>query len=209
MMAAVSFGKHDPPQPRPAPRNADPIRESRPMLSNTSAESTPNTLQMFARSLARLIFDARKALLAYFIISASLMPVLTTGGFPARSTSGAKISASVSYARSVCAPRTILSGERKSSTAVPSRRNSGFIAISSPSPTRFPEASSIRGPMTSTVVRGTTVLLVTTRCESSFRASVSPSEVAAVFIAPRSMLPSSVDGVGRARNVASVSRISS
>jgi hypothetical protein len=56
-------------------------------------------------------------------------------------------------------PEDDLVGVEKSSTAVPSRRNSGFIAMWRSSPRVFPEAASITGASVSRVVVGMTVLL--------------------------------------------------
>jgi hypothetical protein len=70
-------------------------------------------------------------------------------------------------------------------------------------------ASSSAGVTTSAVVPGTTVLFTTTVCQSAFEASVSPSCLAPVSSTDRSMLPSAVCGVGRQRNVMSVSRTAS
>src|SRR5690606_22317749 len=79
--AAVSFGKHDPPHPKPAPRNRGPMRESRPIPRVTSTTSAPTRSHKPAISLAKLIFVAKKALEAYLIISALVGSVVTKGGF--------------------------------------------------------------------------------------------------------------------------------
>ena len=68
--ASVSFGKHEPPYPRPALRNAAPIRGSRPIPFTTWVTSPPASSQRLAISLMKEIFVARNAFDAYLMISA-------------------------------------------------------------------------------------------------------------------------------------------
>ena len=89
----------------------------------TSGTSAPSSSETFAISLMNEIFVARKAFEASLIISALATSVRTIGA-PSGSYSAATRSASDSESSS--APTTTRSGCMKSSTAVPSFRNSGF-----------------------------------------------------------------------------------
>src|SRR5690606_33750170 len=79
--AAVSFGKHDPHHPKPAPRNRGTTREAKPIPRVTSTTTAPTRSHEPASSLAKLIFVTKKALEAYLIISALVGSVVTNGGF--------------------------------------------------------------------------------------------------------------------------------
>ncbi len=79
--AFTSLGKHDPPYPSPARRNRGLIRWSRPMPFATVVISVPGIFShMLAMVLMKLIFVARKALLAYLMSSAVGRLVLMVGG---------------------------------------------------------------------------------------------------------------------------------
>src|SRR5256885_637812 len=75
----MSLPKQLPPQPTPGLRNFAPMRESRPIPDITSGASAPTRSQIFAISLAKPIFIARKALAAYLIISALVNDVVSSG----------------------------------------------------------------------------------------------------------------------------------
>jgi hypothetical protein len=157
------------------------------MADSTASESIPYSAQTLAMSLASEIFAARNPLFAYLIISASAIPVSITGGSSARSISGSNTPRSASRARSVPAPRTTLSGLRKSATALPSRRNSGFIPTWRSSPRVSPDSAATVGAITSSVVVGTTVLFVTTTWEPADSPSAAPSDRAPACMIERSM----------------------
>ena len=74
--ARVSFGKQDPPYPGPALKNLAPILSSVPIPSETSVTSTLSFSHKFEISFINVIFVAKKALAAYFIISAARLDVL-------------------------------------------------------------------------------------------------------------------------------------
>jgi len=79
--ALMSFGKQLPPYPRPAFRNCGFILLSRPMALAIIVTSVSGFLwHMFAMVFMKLIFVARKALLAYFMSSTVGMFVLMIGG---------------------------------------------------------------------------------------------------------------------------------
>ena len=59
-------------------------------------------------------------------------------------------------------PTSVSGGFRKSLSAVPSRRNSGFTDTPKPSPYFLPDVRSSAGITTSCVVPGSTVLRTTT-----------------------------------------------
>jgi len=70
MNALTSFGKQLPPYPRPALRNRGLIRLSMPMaLAMVVTSASGIFWQMLAMVLMKLIFVARKALLAYLMSS--------------------------------------------------------------------------------------------------------------------------------------------
>ena len=74
----MSLPKQLPPQPTPGLRKRAPMRESRPIPVITSVASAPTRSQMFAISLAKPIFIARKAFAAYLIISALVRDVASS-----------------------------------------------------------------------------------------------------------------------------------
>ena len=78
-MALVSLGRQLPPKPKPAWRNLDPMRLSRPMDLATSRTSAPTASARRAISLMKEIFTARKLLDAYLMSSAVSMLVFTMG----------------------------------------------------------------------------------------------------------------------------------
>jgi len=81
MSAFASLGRHDPPYPSPAFRNWGLIRWSRPMPFATVVMSASGIFShMLAMVLMKLIFVARKALLAYLMSSAVGRFVLIVGG---------------------------------------------------------------------------------------------------------------------------------
>ena len=82
----------------------------------------------------KLIFVARNALLAYLISSAVATFVITNG--TSIRFSGLYRSRRIAIASGSSAPITTRSGRRKSSTALPSRRNSGFDATEQRTPSR-------------------------------------------------------------------------
>ena len=108
-----------------------------------------------------------------------------------------------SVVRSSMPPSTIRSGDRKSLSATPSERNSGFIPTPKCSPACLPDARSRIGVTVPSVVPGTTVLLTTTTWYDVFFASDSPMPCAIVRIALRSIASPS-NGVGAAIIVRSV-----
>ncbi len=105
------------------------MRGSRPMPRATSSTSAPARSQTRATWLMKLILVARKALEACLISSAVLRSV-ARNSVPGWSVIGAYSARSTSVPRSESVPTTIRSGRRVSSTAEPSRRNSGLEATS-------------------------------------------------------------------------------
>ena len=91
------------------------------MPSTTSRTSAPTTSQTLAMALTKLTLVARKALDAYLIVSADAGSVTITGALSAENRAATRPAAAWSSA-----PITMRSGLRKSCTAEPSRRNSGF-----------------------------------------------------------------------------------
>src|SRR5215475_15188841 len=67
---STSFGKHEPPKPKPALRKSGEMRGSYPMPRATSSTFAPHASQILAMALMKETFVARKALEAYLIISA-------------------------------------------------------------------------------------------------------------------------------------------
>jgi len=128
MRALTSFGRQLPQYQAQAERKLFPIRESSQSHFATSRISAQTLSEKFAISFMKLIFVARKLLAAYLISSELSRPVKSIS-VCVRS-KGRYISSSTARARDVSYHRTILSGERKSATAVPSLRNSGLEAIS-------------------------------------------------------------------------------
>ena len=109
----------------------------------------------------KLIFVARNALLAYLISSAVATFVITNG--TSIRFSGLYRSFRIAIASASSAPITTRSGRRKSSTALPSRRNSGFDATEQRT-SLWPAAAaaSVMIRRTRSAVFTGTVLLVTT-----------------------------------------------
>ena len=99
------------------------MRRSYPRPSSTSFTSAPTASHTAAMAFVNDSFVARKALDAYFTVSAEAGSVINTGaGTPANNFATRDATARSS------APITTRSGCRKSSTAEPSRKNSGFEA---------------------------------------------------------------------------------
>ncbi len=97
------------------------MRWSDPMPSTTAATSAPTASHIAATALTKLIFIARNPLAAYLMVSAEAGSVIKMGV-----STVAYSSATRSAAARSALPITTRSGWRKSCTAVPSRRNSGF-----------------------------------------------------------------------------------
>src|SRR3954452_14005102 len=91
------------------------------MPTTTSLTSAPTPSQIAAIALMKLNFVARNALAAYLIVSADAGSVMITGAL-ILSYSDDTFSAAAWSSQ----PITTRSGFRKSCTADPSRRNSGF-----------------------------------------------------------------------------------
>ena len=123
-IAWTSFGKQLPPYPTPENRNADPMRESVATACRTMSTSAPNSSHTFAISFMNEIRVASMAFAAYLHNSA-LAQSITMMGAPVR-VNGRYSSTMMSAARGSVAPMTTRSGLRKSSTAAPCLRNSGF-----------------------------------------------------------------------------------
>ena len=119
----MSFGKHDPPQPGPAERNLGPIRGSRPTTFIISCTSAPAASQILAMALTKLSRVAKNALAACLVSSAVGMSVTITGT-PNTSYNSPRRRRTINS----LAPIKMRSGWKKSRTALPSRRNSGFDA---------------------------------------------------------------------------------
>ena len=79
MVMETWLGRHEPPNPTPARRNAPPIRPSYDMPFTTVATSAPKASQISASSFAKLIFVARKRFAPSFVIAASMAPMTTIG----------------------------------------------------------------------------------------------------------------------------------
>ena len=132
---------------------------------------------------------ARKALDAYFTISAAVSPVRTMGAF---SPEYAVSTRSPAFLSSL--PITIRSGLIKSCIARPSRRNSGFMI--NPIFCFFRQLSfKTSGITTSCVVPGGTVLFVAITWYFSEPRRAWPIDILALFIMERSALPFEEDGV--------------
>src|SRR3954447_19989265 len=91
------------------------------MPSTTSLTSAPTASQIAATALMNEILVARKALAAYLMVSAEAGSVTINGAATPRYSDATRMAAFWSSL-----PITIRSGLRKSLTAEPSRRNSGF-----------------------------------------------------------------------------------
>ena len=74
--------KQEPPQPMPALKNREPMRESSPMPRATSVMFAPTRSASKPISLIKLILSARNALAAYLINSAEARSVETSGTAP-------------------------------------------------------------------------------------------------------------------------------
>ncbi len=98
------------------------------MASASFVTSAPVTSQTSAIALMNEILVARNELAATLTSSAVAKSVTTTGA-PVSST-GAKAARICCSAHAECTPKTRRSGRSVSSTAKPSRRNSGFQASS-------------------------------------------------------------------------------
>ena len=105
-----------------------PILSSLPIPLRTISTSAPSNSQSWAISFMKVIFIAKKELAAYLVSSALFSSIKITG-LPWR-TKGAYKSLSIFFAFSDEVPITTLSGFIKSSTATPSRKNSGLLTIS-------------------------------------------------------------------------------
>ena len=126
--AWTSFGKQLPPYPVPANRNRFPIRVSVPIPCLTASTSAPRSEHRLAISFMKVILVAKKALAAYLVNSADFisikmmgLPCLTKGAYNCCITPSAWLEA---------VPITTRSGFMKSSTATPSRKNSGLETTS-------------------------------------------------------------------------------
>ena len=128
MSAFTSFGRQLPPYHTQAERKFLPIRGSSPSHFATSSISAQTSSEKFEISLMKLILVARKLFAAY-LISSELSRLVKSISVCVRS-NGLYISSSTSRALLVSHQSTILSGERKSETAVHSLKNSGLEATS-------------------------------------------------------------------------------
>lgn len=113
--------KQLPPHPGPGRKNSVPIRLSYPIPTTTSFTSAPTPSQIAAIALMNDNFVAKNAFAAYLIVSADAGSVTNT----CARTLSYKPPTRIAAARS-SHPTTTRSGRRKSSTAEPSRKNSGF-----------------------------------------------------------------------------------
>ena len=77
--AAVSFPKHEPPQPMPACKKLLPMRASLPMPREIWPTSAPTLSASSAISLMKLILSERNALAAYLMSSADARSVVMRG----------------------------------------------------------------------------------------------------------------------------------
>ena len=127
----MSFLKHEPPNPRPAFRNLEPRRESRPIALAISSMSAPVRSQI---ELTVLILLIRCASMAFATNLESSEDQRFTVTILERSTHAPYTSSSVAAAARPASvrelPIRIRSGLSRSLIAVPSARNSGFERIS-------------------------------------------------------------------------------
>ncbi|CNW22780.1 Uncharacterised protein [Mycobacterium tuberculosis] len=174
MKARMSLGKQPPPKPKPALRHWRPIRGSYPSASASWLTSAPAASHTSEIALINEILVARKAL-ADTLTNSAVCRSVTRNGTPAAS-SGAYSSRTATSARveSSCTPRTIRSGLRVSCTAKPSRRNSGFQAISTSTPRGA--SAPARCPSSAAVPTGTVDL--PTRIDALTRRGTSASMTA-------------------------------
>src|SRR5215218_7954844 len=120
------------------------------MPSTTSLTSAPTASHTAAMAFTKLILAARKALDAYLMVSADAGSVTIRGAARPRYSAATRMAAAWSSH-----PMTTRSGWRKSWTAVPSRRNSGFDTTATSA--RWSACSTTRVEPT-----GTVDLLITT-----------------------------------------------
>ena len=160
--ARRSFGKHEPPKPAPANRNLLPMRGSEPMPLRTASMSAPTTSHE-ARQLVHER-DARRehAFAAYFVISAERMSITWRRSF-VRNDAAIDLAQQLERAADRRRRRPRARACRKSLTASPSLRNSGFDATANGC---FAIASRSRSRTLSAVPTGT-VLFVTTTVKPS------------------------------------------
>ena len=126
MTARVSFGKQEPPYPRPGLKNWVPIRLSEHMLVRTWSMLAPLRSHKEEISLIKLILHASIALLAYFTISEERISNISNG-LPCP-TNGPYSFVKTRFASSSSTQHITRSGRMKSSIALPSRKNSGLFA---------------------------------------------------------------------------------
>ena len=108
----------------PGTGTTDPMRVSEPIPRRTCRTSAPTLSQRFAISFMNEMRVASIALAAYFVSSAEAWS-MTRIGWPVR-TKGSYSSRMIASTFGSSVPMTTRSGFRKSSTAAPSFRNSGF-----------------------------------------------------------------------------------
>ena len=77
--ASKSFGKQDPPQPRPALRKAGPIRRSRPTIRATSSTLASSVVAMCEISFINEMRVASSAFAVYLASSAERLSTATIG----------------------------------------------------------------------------------------------------------------------------------
>ena len=189
--ACTSFGKQLPPYPIPANRKRLPIRESVPIPLRTSSTFAPTSSHRLAISFMNVILVAKNALAAYFVSSAERSSIKMIG-LPWR-TKGAYKRDIKSFARSDCVPITTRSGFIKSSTATPSRKNSGLETTSK---STF-ACLAIAECTFSDVPTGTVLLSMIT----AYSDRSGPKSSATCKMYFKSAEPSAPGGVGRARKM--------
>ena len=128
MNARISFGKQPPPKPIPACKKRLPILGSYPIALARTVTSPPAASQTSAIALIKEIFVARNEFAATFTNSDVGKSARTQGVFSAKLL--AYISFNLFSAASFVTPTTKRFGCKVSSTAKPSRKNSGFQAKS-------------------------------------------------------------------------------
>ena len=152
--------------------------------------STPCTSATRPISFANATLSACQALSENLTISATEIDV--------RVTSSAKVAytdRAVSNDRSSSAPTTLFGGDRKSATAVPSRKNSGEKATPKPSGQLLPELRSSSGMISVATVPGGTVEVMSTRRQPSSRAIAPPISATTLSTSCRWTSPLRPDGV--------------
>src|SRR5215471_16342039 len=153
------------------------------MPSTTSLTSAPTASHTAAMALTKLILLARKALEAYLIVSADAGSVTMIGAVTPMYSAATRTAADWSSL-----PITMRSGLRKSWTAEPSRRNSGFDTTLTSSRPRTRSTAWVDPT-------GTVDLLTTTASDGR----TGPISRAAAWMYDRSADPSSPWGVGTHR----------